>query len=224
MVPFRVVQSMVHAIRTAVPLMALVAACVPAPRAPVVREVPGYTVEVQPEPMQRPPAVPRVTPVKPRDAPLDFVAYGNIVVPRHLATIGCSRLVTDRDVAAIVRFYEGLYGVDSAVICAVIKVESNFDPRAVSRKGALGLMQLMPGTARSLGVKDPFHPVQNVAGGTLYLALLAREFGNNARLVLAAYNAGPDAVRRYGGVPPYAETQAFVDQVLAYRKWFAPHK
>jgi hypothetical protein len=92
--------------------------------------------------------------------------------------------------------------------------ESGFDPRAVSPKGALGLMQLMPGTARELGVSDPFDPAQSVRGGARYLRRLLDRFGGRLDLALAAYNAGPGAVEEHGGVPPYRETREYVRKVI----------
>ena len=106
-------------------------------------------------------------------------------------------------------------GVPPALVKAVIAAESAFDSRAVSHKGAQGLMQLMPATAASLGVLDPFEPGQNVAGGTSYLKAMIVRYGDLSR-ALAAYNAGPGAVDRYGGIPPYRETQAYVERVLTY--------
>ena len=113
------------------------------------------------------------------------------------------------------------HGLDRHLVRAVIHTESAFNPRAVSPKGARGLMQLMPATARSLGVRDSFHPAENIGGGVRFLAYLNRKFGGNVRLALAAYNAGEDRVRRYGGIPPYAETRAYVDRVLALRARYA---
>lgn len=111
--------------------------------------------------------------------------------------------------------------VDPALIAAVIKVESNGYAHAVSRKGACGLMQLMPATARRLGVKSPFDPRDNIRGGVAYLAELAERFGEtNADLILAAYNAGEHAVEEHGGVPPYRETRDYVKRVLAL--WCPP--
>ena len=107
------------------------------------------------------------------------------------------------------------YGIDPALIAAVIQVESGFDPRAVSPAGAKGLMQLMDATAAGLGVSDPFDPAQNVDGGARYLRDMLARFGGDLRLALAAYNAGPLAVEQAGGVPDYPETQAYVSKVLA---------
>ncbi len=106
------------------------------------------------------------------------------------------------------------YRIDPALIVAVIRAESNFEPGAVSRKGARGLMQLMPATARRLGVRRDFDPRENIRGGTAYLAELAERFGETAvDLILAAYNAGERAVDEFGGVPPYRETRAYVKKV-----------
>ncbi len=105
------------------------------------------------------------------------------------------------------------HNVDPNLVRAMIKVESNFNPRAVSRKGAMGLMQLMPGTARKLNVSNPFDPEQNVDAGVRHLKGLMQDFGGDLSLTLAAYNAGAGAVRRNGGVPPYAETQNYVRQI-----------
>jgi soluble lytic murein transglycosylase-like protein len=105
------------------------------------------------------------------------------------------------------------YGVDEAFLRAIIHAESAFNPRALSLKGAQGLMQLMPATASDMGVMDAFDTNQNIRGGARYLSLLLRDFNGNERLATAAYNAGPGAVQRYNGVPPYAETQVYVERV-----------
>ncbi|MDH4264170.1 MAG: lytic transglycosylase domain-containing protein [Deltaproteobacteria bacterium] len=108
------------------------------------------------------------------------------------------------------------YKVDYALIKAVIKAESNFDPKAISRVGAKGLMQLMPKTAYAFQVRDSFHPENNIEGGVRYLRYLLNLFDGNLYSVLAAYNAGEKAVFQYNGVPPYRETRTFVQRVLHY--------
>lgn len=112
------------------------------------------------------------------------------------------------------------YGLDEALVTAVIKVESDFDHQAVSRKGALGLMQLMPFTARDLGVRDVFDPIQNLEGGVRHLRYLLDYFNGRLDLALAAYNAGRNAVLQYRGIPPYPETQQYVKLVLQYQDAF----
>ncbi|MEW6173105.1 MAG: lytic transglycosylase domain-containing protein [Bacillota bacterium] len=107
------------------------------------------------------------------------------------------------------------FGLRPELLKAVAQAESDFNPRAVSSAGAQGIMQLMPGTSRSLGVRDPFDPVENIFAGAAYLRSLLDRFGGNETLALAAYNAGPGAVARYGGIPPYRETQAYVNRVLS---------
>jgi len=109
-----------------------------------------------------------------------------------------------------------IYNIPAELIRAVIAVESAGDTAAVSHRGAVGLMQLMPRTAGKMYVEDPVDPAQNIMGGTRYLRQLANEFAGDMVLVLAAYNAGPDAVRKYKGVPPYDETRLYVKRVLAY--------
>jgi soluble lytic murein transglycosylase-like protein len=110
------------------------------------------------------------------------------------------------------------FGVNEALLRAIIHAESAFNPRAMSIKGAQGLMQLMPATAGDMGVRDAFDATQNIRGGARYLALLLKNFDGNERLAAAAYNAGQGAVQRYNGVPPYAETQVYVERVGTLRK------
>jgi len=107
------------------------------------------------------------------------------------------------------------YDLDPALVLEVVRAESNFDPRARSDKGALGLMQLIPATARRFGVQDPFEPRQNLHGGMAYLRWLRERFRGNLRLTLAGYNAGEGVVERYGGVPPYPETREYVRRILS---------
>jgi soluble lytic murein transglycosylase-like protein len=112
------------------------------------------------------------------------------------------------------------WSVDPALVKAIIANESGFNSNATSKVGAQGLMQLMPGTAAGLGVTNAYDPAQNVWGGTKYLKGLLDKFNGDVRMAVAAYNAGPGAVEKYGGVPPYAETQNYVQNVLSsYEKY-----
>ena len=106
------------------------------------------------------------------------------------------------------------YGVSADLIAAIIAIESQFNPRAVSRRGARGLMQLMPATAAGLGVGDPFDPRENIGGGVRHLRRLMDRFDNNLPLVLAAYNAGERAVIAHGGIPPYRQTRQYVNRIM----------
>nr|WP_246843836.1 lytic transglycosylase domain-containing protein [Leptospira biflexa] len=111
-------------------------------------------------------------------------------------------------------------GLDPNLVKAMVKAESGFKPKAVSPKGAMGLMQLMPETADSLGVKDPFDPEENVAGGVKFLKGLLKEFKDPEKAI-AAYNAGPGAVKRYNGIPPYEETKQYVSKVKRFYQDFS---
>lgn len=111
------------------------------------------------------------------------------------------------------------FGVPAQLIHSIIRAESDYDPNAVSHKGAVGLMQLMPATARQYGVTNPFDPIQNIRGGVRYIKDLMRLYDKRTNLVLAAYNAGQEAVRKYGGIPPYRETINYIDKIKrTYKK------
>jgi soluble lytic murein transglycosylase-like protein len=110
------------------------------------------------------------------------------------------------------------YGVETALVHAVVRAESAFDHLAISSAGAQGLMQLMPGTASEVGVRNAFHPQQNLEGGVFYLRQLIDRFDGNVQLAVAGYNAGPGAVERFGGVPPYTETIDYLERVFRYRQ------
>jgi soluble lytic murein transglycosylase-like protein len=128
-------------------------------------------------------------------------------------TVGAEGLVERTSYDPIIAQASTTHGVDARLVKAVIQVESSFKPRARSPKGAMGLMQLMPRTAREYKAKNPYDPKSNINAGTRYLRSLLNKF--DLPLALAAYNAGEGAVRRFGGIPPYAETQAYVARILS---------
>jgi len=127
-----------------------------------------------------------------------------------------SRSATQNDFQDIILSASERYGVDADLVRAVIKAESDYNASARSRKGAQGLMQLMPDTARLHNVANIQDPVENIQGGVRHLKLLLNRFGGDLRLTLAAYNAGMKAVEQYGGIPPFAETQEYVRRVLLF--------
>lgn len=156
------------------------------------------------------------------------IHYDPIVVPVKFRSENQSTgLRRPNRLPDIVTFYADFYDLDSNLLYAMIKVESNGDPYAVSRAGARGLMQLMPGTASDMGVHNVFDPAQNVAGGTQYIAKMFELFQGDETFALAAYNAGPGRVKRYGGIPPFKETQNYVREVLRlqkqYQRYGPPH-
>lgn len=129
-----------------------------------------------------------------------------------------------RDLTRMIDRAAQRHGVEPELVHAVVRAESGYNDQAVSRAGAMGLMQLMPGTADMVGVSDAFEPAQNVEGGTQYLRMMLDRFGNDLTLAIAAYNAGPSAVENYGGVPPYRETREYLGRVLRFRDEFLANR
>lgn len=134
--------------------------------------------------------------------------------PSSVGVVGTPS-VTKAQIENIVSKVAQKYQIDEKLVNAVIRQESGFNPKATSHCGAMGLMQLMPNTAREMGVKDAYNPLQNIEGGVRYLSNLLKKYNGNTVLALAAYNAGPGAVDKYSGVPPYKETQNYVKNILA---------
>lgn len=159
------------------------------------------------------------------DHPLNNSQYRLVQTSRSVKGMGALVAAKNPQTALIdINAYDDLihkvartHVIDPALIKAVMHAESGFNPHAVSPKGASGLMQLMPVTAKRFGARDIFDPRENIRAGTLFLKYLMKKFDNNHRLVLAAYNAGENAVLRYKGIPPYAETQGYVKKVLMFK-------
>lgn len=154
------------------------------------------------------------------DAPTDKrfkVFMRDLKKDRELRTkLKCASSVNPAEYEQLIRNCADKYGVSHSLVKAVIHAESGYNPNALSSKGASGLMQLMPGTAKSLNVADRFNPKDNVEGGVKYLRFLLDTFRGDVSLALAAYNAGLGKVAKYGGIPPYNETRTYVNRVLSY--------
>ncbi|MGI5920498.1 MAG: lytic transglycosylase domain-containing protein [Syntrophomonadaceae bacterium] len=152
--------------------------------------------------------------IKVLEAVLDLASSRPAQLNKQGSPVKQTEQTPSRPFSEIIKEASQKYSIDEDVIAAVIQSESSFNPRAVSRCGASGLMQLMPSTARSLGVNDVFDPEQNIMAGTCYLKQKLDEFHGSLPLALAAYNAGSGAVKKYGGIPPYKETQAYVNKIM----------
>ncbi|MCM3636950.1 lytic transglycosylase domain-containing protein [Sporosarcina luteola] len=153
---------------------------------------------------------------------LQYTGPNNVYLPAGLQSAvfasrptGSESSVANKDYGDFIQRAADTYRLPVNLISSVIKQESNFNSTAVSGAGAMGLMQLMPGTAKLLGVKDGFDPEQNIMGGAKYLRQMLDQFGN-IEMALAAYNAGPGNVRKYGGIPPFKETEQYVSKVLNF--------
>jgi len=151
------------------------------------------------------------------------IAASNVVAiePEEIFVAAPKMPLTQAPFGELIRKASQKYGVDVDLVFSVVAAESNFNPKAMSRRNARGLMQLLPETAKRLGVRDIYDPEQNIDGGTRYLRDLLKRYDGDLALTLAAYNAGPGAVQRYGRIPPYNETIAYV---RAIRKTYALRK
>ncbi|QJW49271.1 lytic transglycosylase domain-containing protein [bacterium BFN5] len=161
----------------------------------------------------------RITSIEQRFAPQNaknsnFSKILDSEMKRNLATSSASKNAPPEEIANLINSSAKKYGVDPKLVTAVAMSESGFDPNALSSVGAVGIMQLMPATADSLGVRDIHNPRENIEGGVKYLKELLTTFNGDVAKAVAAYNAGPQAVINYNGVPPYNETQAYVGKVL----------
>ncbi|MBF0316989.1 MAG: lytic transglycosylase domain-containing protein [Nitrospirae bacterium] len=141
------------------------------------------------------------------------VSNNEVAMPR-IEPPGIPIMNVGTDHETVVESLSKKHGLDPVLVKAIIKAESNWNSAAISPKGAMGLMQLMPGTASLLSVNNPYDPAENIDGGMRYLKYLLTRFNGDVTMAVAGYNAGPEAVQRYGGVPPYAETKLYVNRVL----------
>src|SRR3970040_281457 len=148
----------------------------------------------------------------------DFHGIGRLAAQKNSPVFRESPSTYDR----LIRRYSEEHGVEFALVKAIMQAESAFNPYAVSHKGARGLMQMMPETARRYGVRDIYNPVENIRAGVQHLKFLSGMFNNKLYLVIAAYNAGENAVKQHQGIPPYAETQYYVRKVLQYHRQYRP--
>lgn len=133
---------------------------------------------------------------------------------RENAPSGLPGKITMDELDRVILDIAPAYNIDPSLIKSIIEVESEFSPNAISQKGAIGLMQIMPETAFEMGIDDPWNPAQNITAGTKYLSILLKRYNGNLPLALAAYNAGPTMVQTYNGIPPFQETIEYVKKVL----------
>jgi len=148
---------------------------------------------------------------------IEYFVAQEVIIPKYDFP---SNPITEEDFYPIITVAAKQHEVDPSIVKAIIMAESSYNPKAVSNKGAKGLMQLMPVTARELGVKNSFDPVQNIDGGVRYFKMLLDRYKGNVKLALAAYNAGSGKVQEYNGIPPYKATRIYIKKVLKYQKHY----